>query len=105
MCRQFRRPNIERLQRSATFKKVLDRCKACRRCPHCNSINGVVKCAALLLCKLSRAGLLQALPGMHKAGRQGMCSGKQQEHRDLCTKCMSMREQLSPLRAIAQEGE
>lgn len=53
--RQFRRPNLERLARSATFKKVLDRCKACRRCPHCGAVNGTVKCAhpPYFSCRLS----------------------------------------------------
>ena len=43
-CRQFRRP-LERLMRMATFRKVLDRCKATKHCPHCGAQNGVVKCA------------------------------------------------------------
>ena len=31
--------------RMATFRKVLDRCKGVKHCPHCGAQNGVVKCA------------------------------------------------------------
>ena len=31
------------MQREAVFKRLLDRCKRVRLCPHCGTENGVVK--------------------------------------------------------------
>ena len=42
-CRRFRGPRVERTQREGMFKKVLDRCKRQRHCPHCGEWNAVVK--------------------------------------------------------------
>jgi DNA-directed RNA polymerase III subunit RPC1 len=41
--RRFRRPGLERAQREAMFRRVLDLCKRVRVCPHCGEWNGVVK--------------------------------------------------------------
>lgn len=41
--RRFRSPRVERVQRTGMFKRVLDRCKKQRVCPHCGEYNGVVK--------------------------------------------------------------
>jgi hypothetical protein len=38
--RRFRNPRVEVLQRKAMFKKVADRCKRQRYCPHCGDVNG-----------------------------------------------------------------
>ena len=41
--KKFRNPRLERVQREGLFKKVIERCKRQRSCPHCGSYNGVVK--------------------------------------------------------------
>ncbi|KAK2077195.1 hypothetical protein QBZ16_004829 [Prototheca wickerhamii] len=41
--RRFRSLRTERVQRDAVFRRVLDRCKRVRQCPHCGADNGVVK--------------------------------------------------------------
>lgn len=41
--RRFRSLRTERVQREAVFKRVLDRCKRTRLCPHCGAENGGVK--------------------------------------------------------------
>lgn len=41
--RRFRNPKLERLQRMATFKRVLDTCKKSKVCFYCGETNGVVK--------------------------------------------------------------
>ncbi|KFM26649.1 DNA-directed RNA polymerase III subunit rpc1 [Auxenochlorella protothecoides] len=41
--RRFRSLRTERVQREAVFKRVLDRCKRTKLCPHCGAENGVVK--------------------------------------------------------------
>ena len=41
--RRFRNSALERVVREGVFKRLLDRCKRVRRCPHCGSDNGVVK--------------------------------------------------------------
>ncbi len=43
--RRLRRPRTERYQRVAIFKKLLDRCKKVKICPHCGETNGTVKYA------------------------------------------------------------
>lgn len=50
-----RSPRTERLQREATFKELLKKCKLVKHCPHCGGVNGQVKCALFLL--LGRASL------------------------------------------------
>ena len=39
----LRSARIERVQREAVFKRLLDRCKRVRQCPRCGVDNGVVK--------------------------------------------------------------
>eukprot|EP00197_Chlamydomonas_leiostraca_P012021 CAMPEP_0202861128 /NCGR_PEP_ID=MMETSP1391-20130828/2625_1 /ASSEMBLY_ACC=CAM_ASM_000867 /TAXON_ID=1034604 /ORGANISM="Chlamydomonas leiostraca, Strain SAG 11-49" /LENGTH=1424 /DNA_ID=CAMNT_0049540457 /DNA_START=102 /DNA_END=4376 /DNA_ORIENTATION=+ len=41
--RRFRNPRVERVQREAMFRKVIDRCKRQRFCPYCGQFNGTVK--------------------------------------------------------------
>jgi hypothetical protein len=41
--RRFRNPRVEVLQRKAMFKKVADRCKRQRYCPHCGDVNGELR--------------------------------------------------------------
>ncbi|PSC73949.1 DNA-directed RNA polymerase III subunit rpc1-like isoform X2 [Micractinium conductrix] len=41
--RSLRSARIERVQREAVFKRLLDRCKRVRQCPRCGVDNGVVK--------------------------------------------------------------
>ncbi|MEW5309629.1 MAG: hypothetical protein WDW38_001506 [Sanguina aurantia] len=41
--RRFRNPRVERSQREGMFKKVIDRCKRSKQCPHCGEYNGTVK--------------------------------------------------------------
>ncbi|DBB09251.1 hypothetical protein WJX82_001205 [Trebouxia sp. C0006] len=36
-------PKLERTQKAATFKAVGDKCKRCKLCPWCGSVNGTVK--------------------------------------------------------------
>ena len=42
-ARKFRNSSMERVRRENLFKKVLDRCKRVRICPHCGETNGPVK--------------------------------------------------------------
>ena len=42
-ARRFRNGTLERTRREAVFRRVLDRCKRVRICPHCGEINGPVK--------------------------------------------------------------
>jgi hypothetical protein len=39
-CRKFRNPRLERVQREAVFKRLLDRCKRVRQCPLCGKGGG-----------------------------------------------------------------
>ncbi|CAB9505110.1 DNA-directed RNA polymerase subunit beta' (Fragment) [Seminavis robusta] len=41
--RRMRSPRTDILGKSATFKKVVDKCKKCRNCPYCAALNGTVK--------------------------------------------------------------
>lgn len=41
--RLFRRPNLENLQRTSTFKQVNTQARKCLYCPKCNALNGTVK--------------------------------------------------------------
>eukprot|EP00592_Proboscia_alata_P014526 CAMPEP_0194395550 /NCGR_PEP_ID=MMETSP0174-20130528/124485_1 /TAXON_ID=216777 /ORGANISM="Proboscia alata, Strain PI-D3" /LENGTH=364 /DNA_ID=CAMNT_0039191497 /DNA_START=123 /DNA_END=1215 /DNA_ORIENTATION=+ len=41
--RRMRHPRTDVLARGATFKKVLDKCKKSKSCPHCHAANGTVK--------------------------------------------------------------
>jgi len=41
--KRLRSPRVERVQREAIFRKLLERCKRVRCCPHCGEENGVVK--------------------------------------------------------------
>lgn len=47
--RRFRSSRTERVQREAVFRRVLDRCKRVRACPHCGEANGAVKKATASL--------------------------------------------------------
>lgn len=38
--RKFRSPRTEVLQRAALFKKLNDKCKRTKTCPHCGEANG-----------------------------------------------------------------
>ena len=38
-----RSPRLERVARAGLFKKVVEKCKRVRQCPHCAAINGTVK--------------------------------------------------------------
>lgn len=42
-ARKFRNSSMERVRRENLFKRVLDRCKRVRICPHCGETNGPVK--------------------------------------------------------------
>lgn len=42
-ARKFRNSSMERVRRENLFRKVLDRCKRVRVCPHCGETNGPVK--------------------------------------------------------------
>ena len=42
-ARKFRSGRLERVRRELLFRKVMDRCKRVRCCPHCNMLNGPVK--------------------------------------------------------------
>lgn len=42
-ARKFRNGRLERIRREALFRRVLDRCKRVRHCPHCGLLNGPVK--------------------------------------------------------------
>jgi len=42
-ARKFRNSSMERVRRENLFRKVLDRCKRVRACPHCGEMNGPVK--------------------------------------------------------------
>jgi len=42
-ARKFRNDRLERVRREALFRRVLDRCKRVRVCPHCGQYNGPVK--------------------------------------------------------------
>lgn len=46
--RSFRRPNLENLQRTSTFKQVNTAARKVLYCPKCNALNGVVKKAGTL---------------------------------------------------------
>lgn len=41
--RRFRSQRTERVGREAAFRRVLDRCKRVKTCPHCGEANGAVK--------------------------------------------------------------
>jgi len=43
MLRRVRNPKTDVLARSSAFKRVVDKCKKCRVCPHCGTGNGTVK--------------------------------------------------------------
>ena len=43
MLRRVRSPRTDVLARAAAFKRVIDKCKKCRTCPHCEASNGTVK--------------------------------------------------------------
>jgi hypothetical protein len=45
-ARRFRNPRAERVSKEGMFKRVIDRCKRVRLCPHCGDYNGVVKWVA-----------------------------------------------------------
>ena len=47
--RRYRNPKIEMNQRRALHKKLSDKCKRCRICPHCGDYNGVTKRAGQTL--------------------------------------------------------
>lgn len=42
-ARRFRSDKLERVRREAVFRRVLDKCKRVRKCPHCGGLNGPVK--------------------------------------------------------------
>jgi len=42
-AKKFRNGRLERIRREALFRRVLDRCKRVRNCPHCGDLNGPVK--------------------------------------------------------------
>jgi DNA-directed RNA polymerase III subunit RPC1 len=42
-ARRFRSSSLERTRREAVFRRVLDRCKRVKFCPHCGEFNGPVK--------------------------------------------------------------
>eukprot|EP00887_Chlorella_sp_A99_P005662 scaffold1.g5662.t1 len=44
--RRFRSPRLERVQREGLFKRVLDRCKRVRDCPHCEACEARAAAAA-----------------------------------------------------------
>jgi hypothetical protein len=74
-CRKFRSPRLERVQREAVFKRLLDRCKRVRQCPLCGKGGGVgVHTRAHIDCVVP-----PTLPGVRarraaEAGRRGTCS-------------------------------
>jgi len=41
--RKMRNPQTDVLGKSATLKKVIDKCKKSKQCPYCGSVNGTVK--------------------------------------------------------------
>lgn len=41
--RKMRNPRTDVLAKSAIFKKVIDKCKKAKACPHCHAANGTVK--------------------------------------------------------------
>lgn len=41
--RQMRNPNTDALAKMSLFKKVVDKCKKAKTCPHCSATNGTVK--------------------------------------------------------------
>jgi DNA-directed RNA polymerase III subunit RPC1 len=43
ILRQFRNPNTDALAKMSLFKKVVEKCKKCKVCPHCDAANGTVK--------------------------------------------------------------
>ena len=43
-------PRLERTQKAAAFKAVGDKCKRCKLCPWCGSVNGTVKYARNFVC-------------------------------------------------------
>ena len=47
--RRFRSPRLEIVPRRALSKKLAEKCKRCRSCPHCGAANGVVKRAGASL--------------------------------------------------------
>lgn len=42
-CRRMMNPRLERTQKAAAFKAIGDKCKRCKLCPWCGSVNGTVK--------------------------------------------------------------
>jgi DNA-directed RNA polymerase III subunit RPC1 len=40
---RMRSPKTDALTKAAIFKKIVDKCKKCRECPYCGSLNGTVK--------------------------------------------------------------
>ncbi|KAL2149116.1 hypothetical protein VTH82DRAFT_8464 [Thermothelomyces myriococcoides] len=41
--KELRRPGIDNLRRSAILKKINEQCRKARTCPHCGSIQGVIR--------------------------------------------------------------
>jgi hypothetical protein len=42
-CIRCRSPRLERVARAGLFKKVAEKCKRVRHCPHCGAVNGTVR--------------------------------------------------------------
>lgn len=38
---RLRNPRLDSLARKAVGKKIIDRCKKCNQCPHCQAYNGL----------------------------------------------------------------
>jgi len=47
--KRYRNPRLEITQRRALYKKLAEKCKRCRTCPHCGDYNGVTKRAGQTL--------------------------------------------------------
>jgi len=47
--KRYRNPRMEITQRRALYKKLTEKCKRCRTCPHCEDYNGVTKRAGQTL--------------------------------------------------------
>ena len=47
--KRYRNPRMEITQRRALYKKLTEKCKRCRTCPHCGDYNGVTKRAGQTL--------------------------------------------------------
>ena len=73
-----RNPRLERVQRGALFRRVVDRCKRVRMCPACGASNGVVRCGGSALPPpglRSREGApaMQDVQGGAVEGIRGVC--------------------------------